>query len=60
MAIERRHASESSTKEAMYAIDMHNPLQLYDCLLPEIEAYRPKRVVLHRKKNLETNVEAMT
>ena len=44
----------------MYAIDMHNPLQLYDCLLPEIEAYRTKRVVLHRKKNLETNVEAMT
>lgn len=41
--LERRLAVESSVKEAMYALDMQNPLQLYDCLIPEIDAYRPTR-----------------
>ena len=35
---------ENSTKEAMYALDATNPLSLYDCLIPEIEAYRPMKL----------------
>ena len=34
-------AIESSSKEAMYALDETNPLSLYDCLVPEITAFRP-------------------
>ena len=34
---------EASTKEALYALDETNPLSLYDCLIPEITAYRPLR-----------------
>ena len=35
-----KDALESSTKEAIYALDYANPLKLYDCLVPEIEAHR--------------------
>lgn len=35
---------ENSTKEAMYALDATNPLSLYDCLIPELEAYRPMKL----------------
>ena len=29
----------------MYAMDATNPLRLYDCLIPEITAYRPHRIL---------------
>lgn len=36
-----REAMESSTKEAIYALDNGSgPLKLYNCLVPEIEAHR--------------------
>jgi len=35
---------ENSSKEAMYALDATNPLSLYDCLIPELEAYRPLKL----------------
>ena len=41
---ERRVALENSTKEAMYALDATNPLSLYDCLVPELEAFRPLKL----------------
>ncbi len=37
-------ALQMQTKEAMYALDATNPLSFYDCLIPELEAYRPKRI----------------
>ena len=39
-----KEAIEEPTKEAMYAVDSTNPLQLYDCLVPEITAFRPLRI----------------
>ena len=39
-----KDALEFSQKEAMYAMDDTNPLRLYDCLLPEITAYRPYKM----------------
>ena len=39
-----KEATESSSKEAMYAMNDRNPLQLYDCLIPEITAYRPMKI----------------
>ena len=36
---------EFTAKEAMYAMDSTNPLQLYDCLAPEITAFRPLRIL---------------
>ena len=39
-----KEATESSSKEAMYAMNDRNPLQLYDCLIPEIDAYRPMKI----------------
>ena len=37
-------ACQSGAKEAMYALDVTNPLSFFDCLIPELEAYRPKRI----------------
>ena len=39
-----KEATEYSSKEAMYAMNARNPLKLYDCLIPEITAYRPMRI----------------
>ena len=39
-----KEATEYSSKEAMYAMNNRNPLKLYDCLIPEITAYRPMRI----------------
>ena len=39
-----KEATEYSSKEAMYAMNNRNPLKLYDCLIPEISAYRPMRI----------------
>ena len=41
---------ESSSKEAMYAMDDTNPLRLFDCLIPEITAYRPMKIFTAKKK----------
>ena len=41
--LEKIRAIEAPTKEALYALDETNPLSLYDCLIPEITAYRPLR-----------------
>lgn len=41
---------ESSSKEAMYAMDDTNPLRLFDCLIPEITAYRPMKIFRAKKK----------
>ena len=35
-----KEAIESSTKEAIFALDRQTPLKLFDCLVPEIEAFR--------------------
>ena len=35
---------ESSTKEAIYALDETTPLRLYNCLVPEITAFRLQKV----------------
>ena len=43
-SFERRMALENSSKEAMYALDATNPLSLYDCLVPELEAHRPLKL----------------
>ena len=39
--VQMLQAIESPAKEAMYALDETNPLSLYDCLVPEITAFRP-------------------
>ena len=44
--LELRYSLESATKEAMYAMDATNPLRLFDCLIPELTAYRPLRLPL--------------
>ena len=41
--LEKIRAIEAPTKEALYALDETNPLSLYDCLIPELTAYRPLR-----------------
>ena len=41
--LEKLRAVEAPTKEALYALDDTNPLSLYDCLIPELHAYRPLR-----------------
>ena len=38
---QKRQAIEQGAKEGLYALDMYTPLRLYDCLLPELDAYRP-------------------
>lgn len=55
--LESRYALESPTKEAMYALDATNPLSLFDCLIPEITAYRPLRLPL-TEKQFRVNYEA--
>ena len=42
----------------MYAMDMETPLRLYDCLVPEIEAYRPQRLNFRTKWEEEDHIEA--
>ena len=52
-------ALENSTKEAMYALDATNPLSLYDCLVPELEAHRPLKLPnFNFKKIVHDNNEA--
>ena len=46
--LELRYALESATKEAMYAMDATNPLRLFDCLIPELTAYRPLKLPLNQ------------
>ena len=48
--LEMRYSLESTTKEAMYAMDATNPLKLFDCLVPEVTAYRPMRLPLSKEK----------
>ena len=59
-ALERRIAIESTTKEAVYALDMRHPMSLFDCLIPELEAYRPIKPRLRPKWTYEENVVAST
>ena len=33
----------------MYAMEEQNPLSLYNCLVPEIDAYRPLRPPLNKE-----------
>ena len=51
-----KEAIEFQTKEAMYAMDSTNPLRLYDCLIPEITAYRPTRILY--KEQEQNNYQA--
>ena len=51
-------AIEAPCKEAMYALDETNPLSLYDCLIPELEAYRPMRIQKMTKSKRTANAEA--
>ena len=53
-----KEAMESPTKEAIYALDRANPLKLFDCLVPEIEAYRQLGPAI-TDRNFRTNYEAM-
>ena len=53
-----RYAVDSSAKEALYALDMDSPLQLYDCLIPELDAYRPQRLQIRSQWEQEDHVEA--
>ena len=41
----------------MYAMDATNPLSLYDCLIPEITAYRPKKILTTQQE--ANNFEAL-
>ena len=52
-----KEALDGPTKEGMYALDAANPLKLYDCLLPEIAAYRPLRRPITAAKS-KANYEA--
>jgi len=52
-------AQEAPFKEAIYAIDQTNPLGLYDCLIPEIAAYRPLRLDKMTYELSTTNYENM-
>ena len=51
-----KEAIEFQTKEAMYAMDSTNPLRLFDCLIPEITAYRPIRILY--KEQEQNNYQA--
>lgn len=53
-----KEAIESSTKEAIYALDYgQGPLNLYNCLIPEIEARRSLGQAL-KERDLRLNYEA--
>lgn len=54
--LQLREAIEAPAKEAMYALDDANPLRLYDCLVPEIEAYRPLARTTSDEVALENNI----
>ena len=53
----------------MYALDATNPLSFYDCLLPELTAYRPRKLKLvhdiqdyraiHDLKNTELKIVSL-
>ena len=43
-------AIEQAQKEAIYAMDDTNPLRLYNCLIPEITAYRPMKILTDQQK----------
>lgn len=53
------NAIESSSKEAMYALDETNPLSFYNCLIPELAVYRPKRLQSFTKAKRTRNGEAL-
>ena len=53
----KKESGEAPVKEAMFAMEESNALSLYDCLVPEIDAYRPLRLPLS-KENKETNFVA--
>lgn len=55
--ISLKEALDNATKEGMYAMDETNPLRLYDCLIPEINAYRPLRLPISKPKAI-ANSEA--
>lgn len=48
-------AIESSVKEGIYALDEHNPLQLFDCLVPEMDAHRPLKLPISKEKQVRNN-----
>ena len=49
---------EAGVKEAMYALDETNPLRFYNCLTPEITAFRKIRPADMSKKMREKNYVA--
>lgn len=55
-AYEKRISIESATKEAYYAMEHKHSLDFYDCLVPEIEAYRPLRLPVTKQKRYDNNV----
>ena len=50
--LEMRYAQETASKEAMYAMDATNPLSMFDCLIPELAVYRPRRLRLTKQQKL--------
>ena len=57
-ALEYRNSIEAPVKEAMFALEITNPLGLYDCLIPEINAYRPLKLDHMRQENQVINFRA--
>ena len=55
-AYEKRISIESATKEAYYALEHHHSLAFYDCLTPELEAFRPLRLPVTKQKRYDNNV----
>jgi len=53
-----KEAVESSSKEAIYALDLNQgPFKIFNCLIPEIEAHRPLGAGL-TDKGLRQNYDA--
>lgn len=42
-------------KEAQFALDLNNPLDLYNCLVPEIAAFRPLKLERMMEENRKVN-----
>ena len=42
-------------KEAQFALDLNNPLDLYNCLVPEIAEFRPLKLERMMEENRKVN-----
>ena len=53
-----RKAIEQPVHEGQYALDEENPLKLYNCLVPEISAYRHLKLERMNDENRKLNYYA--